>query len=245
MFSVIAKRELAGKCKFPFCYNHFNMSANLNKFPELPFFSNLSHETLAFIEKNSTIQCYSNNEIIQLEGEPCLWAAFVISGSVQVYHLAKEGREQILITLLPGAHFNTVPAVDSNCNHRASARSLGKTKLLTISIEKYRLLLKTRADLAYHVLTDFAHRLDHLTVLVERLSLHSIRGRLASFLIDQADSRDQHNLWTQDEIASHLGTVRDVVGRTLRSFMDAGLIRREGSKFVLLDRAALEEETQF
>lgn len=221
------------------------MSDNLNKLPELPFFSNLSHETLALIEESSTVQCYSNNEIIQLEGEPCLWAAFIISGSVQVYHLAKGGREQILTNLLPGAHFNTVPAVDSNCNHRASTRSLGKTKLLRISIEKYRLLLKTRADLAYHVLTDFAHRLDHLTVLVERLSLHSIRGRLASFLIDQADSSDEPNLWTQDEIAAHLGTVRDVVGRTLRSFMDAGLIRREGSKFVLLDRAALEEETQF
>ena len=174
-----------------------------------------------------------------------MWAAFIISGSVQVYHLAKEGREQIMTNLLPGAHFNTVPAVDTNFKLRASARSLGKTKLLRISIEKYRLLLKTRADLAYHVLTDFAHRLDHLTVLVERLSLHSIRGRLASFLIDQANSSDELNLWTHEEIAAHLGTVRDVVGRTLRSFMDAGLIRREGSKFVLLDRAALEEETQF
>jgi len=221
------------------------MSDNLNKLPELPFFSKLSQETLTLIEECSTIQCYSNNEIIQLEGEPCLWAAFIISGSVQVYHLAIEGREQILTNLLPGAHFNTVPAVDSNCKIRASARSLGKTKLLRISIEKYQLLLKTRADLTYHVLTDFAHRLDHLTVLVERLSLHSIRGRLASFLIDQADSSDELNLWTQDEIASHLGTVRDVVGRTLRSFTDAGLIRREGSRFVLLDRAALEEETQF
>lgn len=221
------------------------MSKNQNKMSELPFFSNLSHETLALIEESSTVQCYSNNEIIQIEGDPCLWAAFIISGSVQVYHLAKEGREQILTNLLPGAHFNTVPALDINCRHRASARSLGKTRLLKISIEKYRLLLKTRADLSYHVLTDFAHRLDHLTVLVERLSLHSIRGRLASFLIDQADAFDQPSLWTQDEIASHLGTVRDVIGRTLRSFMDAGLIRREGSKFVLLDRTALEEETQY
>lgn len=220
------------------------MSENKNKLSELPFFSNLSHETLALIEESSIVQCYSNNEIIQLEGEPCSWAAFVISGSVQIYHIAKEGREQILANLMPGGHFNTVPAVNVICCHRASARSVGKTMLLRISIEEYRLLLKTRADLAYHVLTDFAHRLDHLTVLVERLSLHSIRGRMASFLIDQADSCDQPILWTQDEIASHLGTVRDVVGRTLRSFVDAGLIRREGSRFVLLDRAALEEETQ-
>lgn len=221
------------------------MSDNQKKLSELPFFSNLSHVTLALIEECATVHSYSNNEIIQQEGEPCLWAAFVISGSVQIYHLAKEGREQILANLMPGGHFNTVPAVDSNSKNRASARSLGKTKLLKIPIEKYRVLLKTKADLAYHVLTDFAHRLDHLIVLVERLSLHSIRGRLANFLSDQADSRDQPNLWTQDDIASHLGTVRDVVGRTLRSSMDTGIFHRESSKFILLDRTALEEETQF
>jgi len=37
--------------------------------------------------------------------------------------------------------------------------------------------------------------------------------------------------------------VRDVIGRTLRSFLDKGLIRREGSRLLLVDRAGLEEET--
>ena len=44
--------------------------------------------------------------------------------------------------------------------------------------------------------------------------------------------------WTQEEIVAYIGTVRDVVGRTLR----AGFIRRERGRLVVMDRAGLERE---
>jgi CRP/FNR family transcriptional regulator len=50
--------------------------------------------------------------------------------------------------------------------------------------------------------------------------------------------------WTQAEIAEQLGTVRDVVGRSLRGFEDRGVIRMERGRIVLLDRRALEEEAR-
>jgi hypothetical protein len=50
--------------------------------------------------------------------------------------------------------------------------------------------------------------------------------------------------WTQEEIAAHLGTVRDMVGRTLRAFADAGLVRMERQCIMLLDREGLEAEAQ-
>jgi CRP-like cAMP-binding protein len=101
-------------------------------------------------------------------------------------------------------------------------------------------------------LKDFADRLDHLTNLVEDLSLRTVRGRLARFLLEHAppgpsgsiDAGGVTRRWTQDEIAAHLGTVRDMVGRTLRSFGDAGLIRMDRQRIVLLDREALEAEAQ-
>jgi CRP/FNR family transcriptional regulator len=114
--------------------------------------------------------------------------------------------------------------------------------LLLIPVERYRMFLQTYPDLTYAILKDFSRRLDHLTNLVEDLSLHSVRGRLARFLLEQADQGEVPALWTQDEIAAHLGTVRDVIGRTLRAFMDNGLVRREGAKLILLDRERLEEE---
>ena len=45
---------------------------------------------------------------------------------------------------------------------------------------------------------------------------------------------------TQEEIASILGTTREVVGRALRGLLNAGLLRKEGRKVYIADRMGLE-----
>ena len=42
-------------------------------------------------------------------------------------------------------------------------------------------------------------------------------------------------------MAKRLGTVRDVLGRTLRKFADEGLVRFERERIILLDRQGLEK----
>jgi CRP/FNR family transcriptional regulator len=71
-----------------------------------------------------------------------------------------------------------------------------------------------------------------------------VRGRLARFLLEQAEAGAVTRRWTQEEIAAYLGTVRDMVGRTLRAFADAGLVRLERQRIVLLDREGLEAEAE-
>jgi CRP/FNR family transcriptional regulator, cyclic AMP receptor protein len=212
---------------------------------QIPMFSRLSPETLEALIQYAVIRKYAPGEMIQEEGEPCVWAGFIVSGSVQVYRLTASGREQVFSNLGPGMQFNAVPALDPQGRLRASIEALTETRLLLIPAERYRALLQTQVDLTYAVLTALSDRVCQLTTLVERLSLHSIRGRLAGFLIEQADKGQETGQWTQDEIAAHLGTVRDVVGRTLRAFLDAGLIRRDGGKLILVDRQRLEEEARF
>ena len=45
-------------------------------------------------------------------------------------------------------------------------------------------------------------------------------------------------------MAAQIGTVREVVGRTLRTFEDEGLVRTERHHIVVLDPAALEKVAQ-
>jgi len=45
---------------------------------------------------------------------------------------------------------------------------------------------------------------------------------------------------THEEIASQVGTVREVVSRTLRVFAKEGLISSEKHRFKLLDRPSIE-----
>ena len=211
---------------------------------QITLFSSLSEDTLTRLAQFAIQRKYSSGEIILHETDPSRGAYFIAAGQVQVFRLSLAGREQILVNLKSGDAFNTVPLFETESINHASARALTDARLYLLRKEDFLRLTETSPDLAMNVLRDFAGKLTHLTGLVEQLSLHSIRGRLARFLIEQANQGEVAGRWTQDEIAAHLGTVRDMVGRTLRAFTDAGMIRRERNRVILLDRTALEAEAE-
>jgi len=208
------------------------------------FFSDLSPTVIRDLNACVVTGTYSAGETIQIEGEECTRVCFVTHGAVRIYRSAPNGREQILQNLGPGMQFNTIPTISGQAELKASARALTDVTLLCVPKKDFMRMMTSHADFAAAVAAELAHRLEYMTNLVEDLSLRSVRGRLARFLLEQADAGEISAQWTQDEIAARLGTVRDVIGRTLRGFIDAGLIRREGGRLLLVDRAGLEEETE-
>jgi CRP-like cAMP-binding protein len=66
---------------------------------------------------------------------------------------------------------------------------------------------------------------------------------LAAFLLREGRDGsilDRHT-WTQDEIAAHLGTVREMVVRSFRELEQAGLIAFDRHQIKILDEAGLKE----
>jgi len=228
------------------------METTIQDLRHISLFADLSGETLARVASVAIRHTYAPGEIIILEGDPCRAAYFVAEGQVRVYRLSPGGREQVLVRLGPGQAFNTVPPFKPHGVNHATAEALTPATLYAITCEDFHRLVMECPELALAILQDFAGRLDHLTNLVEDLSLRTVRGRLARFLLEhastelsgtaEADAVTQR--WTQEEIAAHLGTVRDMVGRTLRAFADAGLVRMERQRIMLLDREGLEAEAQ-
>jgi CRP-like cAMP-binding protein len=207
-------------------------------------FASLSDDALARVASVAQARVYSPGEVVIFEGDPCGAAYFIVEGQVRVYRLAPAGREQVLARLGPGQAFNTVPPFHPHGVNHATVEALSPVTLYAVVCVDFRRLVGECTELALAILQDFADRLDHLTNLVEDLSLRTVRGRLARFLLEHADSIQAARNWTHDEIAANLGTVRDMVGRTLRAFADAGLVRIERQRIVLLDREGLKAEAQ-
>jgi CRP/FNR family cyclic AMP-dependent transcriptional regulator len=210
----------------------------------IPLFAGLSDDALDRITRVSYARTYAPGEIIIFEGDPCEAVYFVVAGQVRVYRLSAGGREQVLARLGPGQTFNTVPPFQPAGVNHATVEALTPTDVCVITCKDFRRLVGECRELAVAMLEDFAGRLDHLTGLVEDLSLRTVRGRLARFLLEHAGSGGVTRRWTQEEIAAHLGTVRDMVGRTLRAFVDAGLVQMERQRIVLLDKEGLEAEAE-
>jgi CRP/FNR family cyclic AMP-dependent transcriptional regulator len=211
---------------------------------KIDLFRGLSEAALLCLADRIRQHTYAPGVIISLEGELCNVAYFVIAGEVRVYRLSLQGRQQVLAQLKMGQAFNTVPLFLPDGRNRASVMALTEVTLYAVSRDDFLRVMRECPELSWIVLRDFAARLAHLTDLVEDLSLHSVRGRLARFLLGQADGKQVTQRWTQDDIAAHLGTVRDMVGRSLRALVDGGLIRMGRGRIELLDRDGLETEAE-
>lgn len=184
--------------------------------------------------------------MIQLEGEPAEAMYIVAHGRVKIARLATNGREQVLHVAAPGHHFNTVPIFDGGpCP--ANAEALTDVGLLMLPLRELRAVVELQPALALAFLKEFTGRLRHLVNLVDELSLHTVQGRLAHLVLEQAEAAERGEevvALTQAEMAAQLGTVREMVARTLKSFDVLGLIRMERGVITVLDREGLAAQAE-
>jgi len=217
------------------------MTVTVQALSRLSFFSGLDNDVLSEIVPHIIEHTFSPGQVVLLQGEPCQAVYFVAQGVVRTHKLSPEGREHILAYLGPGEPFNLVPALDGRPN-LAAVDAVTEVTLYTIPCERFRRILRHHHGVAMAVMERLAAEVRRLSDMVEDLALHTVRTRLARFLLAQADGAQPPKRWTQEEIAAQIGTVRDVVGRTLRAFAEDGLIRREHGRLVVTDRAGLERE---
>lgn len=186
----------------------------------------------------------SARTIIQLEGEPAERMYIVVTGQVKISRIANNGREQVLSLIGRGGHFNTVAIFDGGpCP--ANAEAISDVTLLALSRHELLPVLAAHPPLMLALLREFAGHLRNLVDLVDSLALHSVQGRLAGLLISHAEAAMHHAALpplTQAEMAARIGTVREMVGRTLKMFESQGLIRLERGAIVVLDWVGLARQ---
>jgi CRP-like cAMP-binding protein len=190
--------------------------------------------------------------MIALTGEPSRAIHLIAQGRVRSQRSSLEGREYVLHDLGPGECFDLASVFDRGRN-LATITALSDTALYVIPATEFRRIVDKHPALSMALLAHMTRRVRHLSDAVEGLALYDVRTRLARCLLSYIDkapkgARASGDDWscprylTQGELAAQIGTVRDVVGRTLRSFSRQGIIRRERGRVVVTDLAGLRQE---
>ena len=208
----------------------------------VPYFAHLDAVAMEAVAGKATRRRYSRGEVIFLEGDPCAGLHVIHTGRIKLYKVSLEGREQIVRLLGPGQFFNEVAVFDRGSNP-VSAMAALDTTVWVVDCSSMLDLVGTHPALSAAIIENLASRSRHLLSLVEDLSLRSVSARLAKLLLAQAQSSSEGSQRiTQAEMAAQLGTVREMVGRVLRTFENDGLIRFDRHRIVVLDREGLEKE---
>lgn len=205
-------------------------------------FRDLREDELARVAAAARREQYPKGQFLLLEGQACTAVQFIARGRVKVHKISPEGREQVLHLLGPGDALNLVPAFDERPNP-ASAEALTDVEVYSLSRADFVRLVREIPQVAANVLADLAEKLRLLVDLVEDLSFRTVSARLARFLLTTAADLPGRR-WTQEEIATHLGTVREMVGRVLRGWQEEGLIQIERGRIVVQDRAEIEQRAE-
>jgi len=216
--------------------------AALEVMRSVPYFAHLDAAAMEAVAGKATRRRYSRGELIFLEGDPCAGLHVIQEGRIKLYKVSLEGREQIVRLLGPGQFFNEVAVFDRGSNPVSATAVLDST-VWVVDCGAMVDLVATHQALAAAIIENLASRSRHLLSLVEDLSLRTVSARLAKLLLTRARSEaEAPQPMTQQEMAAQLGTVREMVGRVLRTFEDEGLIRFDRHRLVILDQEGLEQE---
>lgn len=207
-------------------------------------FGGLPEEHIAQIENIAVDKHYNKGDVIFYDGDEGNGFYLIASGSVSVYKLSPEGKEQILHIVKEGNTIGAVP-VFSGKSFPANARAISKSHLLFFDREKFIQLITNKPSLTMNILALLSMRLREFTIQVENLSLKEIPGRLAAYLLFLAQEQGNKDLIklniSKVQLANLLGTGPESLSRALGNMKSKKLIEEKGASIKLLNRNLLEE----
>ena len=193
----------------------------------------------------STLRHFTRDEVLWTAGSEPRGLFVILAGSVRVVR-ETAGRHSVIHTEGPNGTLGEVPLFEGT-TLPATAIASEATECVCITAAALDAAIQADSGVARIFLGRLAKRVRGLVDRVERLSAHSVRRRLAAFLIERdqlAGSRGVGGVFSlgrsQQAVAEELGTVREVLVRSLRELRESGLIDSAGrGRWSVADRDAL------
>ena len=219
-----------------------NSKVKFNTLRQNPYFDDLPEELLNLIAGHMQLRGFERGEMLFWEGDPCAGLHIIEEGSVKLFRISPQGRQYIVRVLQEGDTCNEVPAFDGGTNP-VNVATLEKSKVWVIDDTALRTLVKAHPDFALKVLSNFGKNMRGLVRMVSEMAFYQVTNRLAR-LISEWPAEESYPHWTQEQLAARLGTVREVVARSLKELERSGAICIEDRRIHIADQDALSQWTQ-
>ena len=188
-------------------------------------------------------------EVLFAEGDQCKGLFVVATGTIRIFKLSPTGREQVLAVETAGSSFAELPVFDGGV-YPASACAVQDAEVLFISRTDFQNYCLEHPEVALKVLAVVGSRLRRLVGIIEDLSFTTVRQRLISLLLRLAQRSRRASTQgvqvelttTHQDLASELGTVRELVSRNLSRLQAEGLLEVNGRTIIIRDLPGLKRE---
>jgi CRP/FNR family transcriptional regulator len=211
---------------------------------QCPLFASLPAEDLESVVAGCSLRNLQKQETLFHEGEKVDGFFVMRSGSVSIFRVTPDGREQIIWVFRPPDSFAeaTLASFDA---YPANAVALEPSQVIAVHRNPFRDLVRRKPDLALHMLGSMSQHLRHLIQVIQDLKGRQVDTRLAEWFTQQSPAVAAGCPAVIDlavskrVLAGHLGTTSETLSRVFARFTKKGLIRVTGPRITVLNGAAL------
>lgn len=193
-------------------------------------FSALGAEDLLALAEHASVRQVPRNSLIIQEGERSDSLFAIVSGRVRIFLTNADGREAVLNIQGQGEYFGELALID-DFPRSASVMTVEPCELMIITKADFERCIYARPDIAILVMRDLTGRIRGLSEQVRGLALLDVYGRVARLLLDLASPADEDLViderLTHQEIASRVGSSREMVSRIMKDLTAGGYISVE------------------
>jgi len=197
----------------------------------------------AIIDKASEVSAPAGTVLLE-SGEQLNNFMFLRHGQVRVYEVADDGRELFLYKVTPGdvCLLNLLSMLEQQpCHFKAVAET--DIVALSINTTMFQSAIDNSGPFRNKVFSALALRVHGLMGLIDNLAFQSLGDRLMKRLYEKHQEQGSSLIrTTHQELASELGTSREVISRLLKNFESrVGAIRLRRGAIEVLDNLCLQE----
>ena len=196
----------------------------------------LHDELLREIAARGNVKQYPANAVIINEGDAADSLFIVLAGRVKVYAANEAGKEVILSTLGAGEYVGEL-ALDGG-TRSASVMTMEPTRCAVVTGASLRDFLAAHPDFELHLIRDLIRRVRRLTGSVKNLALEDVYHRVVALLHElsepQGGQRVVAQKLTQQDIADHVGSSREMVSRIFKELVTGGYLRVDAGRITIL-----------
>ena len=208
----------------------------------LPYWVHLTDKEKGLVRQEAYIREFEKGEALYEPEGVCIGMIHILSGEVRAYLLSMEGREVTLFHLGSGENcILSASCVLKQITFDSFMRVTQKARILVVPAQVFGQLCEGNVHVSCFSFEVATKRFSSVMFAMQQILFARFDQRLASFLLEEAaKSADGRVHMTQEEIAAHVSSAREVVARMLKRFAEEGLVENRRGEIALLNRKGLQ-----
>ena len=205
-------------------------------------FSELALETRDDLAQNAIRRAYKSQEIIVYQEDVWPYLFLVEVGKIHAIKESPEGRAFTATELSKGDIFWGLAFFIKEAPMPVLLQAKSETKIYLWSRDYLVPIIKGEGNISWRLCQEMISRMQLASVIVEDLAFQPVMGRLAGLILNEfGDAEDEFKTreLTLEEMASRIGTTREMVCRHLYRFAEKGAIQIRRTELKITDREQL------